>query len=438
MGPKPFCLLNNGKRQPKRVARADKSTVLARVSRRFDRVNLFGRLRPRTESSRGPVLGRRATEVDRGKWIVDRDRNTGENLEFSERCYDTVRRREGDPPCAGDCTPRLREGSKTFYVDVDYIFVSSDYIVMSPALSSLLSSRSRRFTVWAGAIALLIAVGHVIAFFVMPEAIWSGPVGLRKPIVFGVSSGITLWTVVWIVSHLRVQPRLHAIILYGMSIILLIEMAIIAGQRFRGVPSHFNLATNFDAALWSLMGAAITVFALLAFLLAALAWQTSSAPPALRAAFRGSLLIFAAAQISGQFLAVHGSNAVLIDGQFIAGNLATAATYGAAGNLKLPHALALHAIQAIPLLAVLLSRLAIPATFASSAIWTSVLGFAGLVSLMQYQALLGRSPADLAAPATLILGTALTLFLLPWGLAICALARAGVRRPCAPSGRQHA
>ncbi len=312
------------------------------------------------------------------------------------------------------------------------------YIVMKLLSSRRSSSPASRVAVWAGAFALLAGVAHGLAYLVDPNALWSGPMGLRKPAVFGVSIGLTLWSVAWIAAHLRLSSRLHAVILHGMSATLLIELAIIAGQRLRGVPSHFNLATPFDAALWTLMGMAIVVFALLAFLLAALAWRTSSAPPAILAGIRGGLLIFAAAQISGQILAIHGTNAVLVGGRFVAENLATAATLGAAGNLKLPHALALHAIQIIPLLAVLIPRFAIAASVCRMWIWTSALGFAGVVVTMQTQAMLGRAPTDLSMPVAMMLGIALALFILPWCFALGAVVRQAACRSRNAHDSQHA
>jgi hypothetical protein len=282
-----------------------------------------------------------------------------------------------------------------------------------PHFSTPLWNTSRHIAVWGGGVAFLAGLAHLL-MLPLSEAPWTGPVGLRKPAVFGISIGLTLWSLAWLVGFLRPRPRLHGVSLAVMTATLLIELAIIAGQRASGVPSHFNLGTPFDATLWTIMGAAIAVIAIFASIFAVLAWERLPGTAAWAAAVRSSLLIFALAQLSGQVLAVHGTGAVFVDGRFVAENLSTASTFGAAGNLKLPHALALHAIQVVPLLAFALARFSMAGASAALWVWTSALGYLGVAGVAQWQAFAGRAPADLTMPSAIILGVSLAAFLLPW------------------------
>ncbi len=273
------------------------------------------------------------------------------------------------------------------------------------------SSHALKVAVGAGAFSLLVGVAHGLAYFIISDAVWSGPVGLRKPAVFGVSIAVTLWTLVWVAGVLRSPPRLMAWVLHLMSASLLIELVVIAGQRARGTASHFNLGTPFDAALWSLMGAAIGLFTVLAVIVAFESWRRPPEDAGTRAAVRAALLLFVLAQGSGQILAVHGTGAVLADGAFDPARLATASTWGTAGDLKLPHAIGLHLLQVLPLLAGALRPLAATAV---PWIWTGAAGGFGVFAVMQGQALLGRAPGDLSTVAAMLLGGSLAALVLPW------------------------
>lgn len=284
---------------------------------------------------------------------------------------------------------------------------------MRTTLLSLFPARPQRLAAWAGVAAFAGGLAHV-GLALLPDAAWSGPTGLRKPAVFGLSIGVTLWSLAWLTGRLNLRPWLQRLALGAMSATLLLELLVIALQRARGVPSHFNLGTPLDAALWTLMGASIAVFAFLAFVLAVLAWKHLPVPPALAAALRASLLIFALSQLSGQFLAVHGTGTVFVEGRYRAENLAHASTFGAAGNLKLPHALSLHAIQILPLLGFLLTRVGAAGRRGATWVWTSAAGFFGVFALAQSQALAGRAPADLDTGTALLLAVSLTAFLVPW------------------------
>lgn len=288
-------------------------------------------------------------------------------------------------------------------------------------MKTVLSPRSgrplaERLAFVSGGVALLACAAHLLAFALVDDAVWAGPIGFRKPAMFGFSVGVTLLSLAWLVRAFPPR-RLQAALLGVMSGALLLEVVIIALQRFRGVPSHFNMATLLDGVLWSMMGFAITIFALLAIVQAVWSFGRLHAPPAMKTAIRAAMVLLVFSQVSGQLIVLNGTSVVMPGGEFVAANIAQAATFGAAGNLKLPHAIALHGLQVLPLLGLLVVRLRWTAGVAHFWIAFSGLGFLGLALTAQVQAYTGRAVLDFGPLVGVAFLLSLAAFGLPWLLA---------------------
>ncbi|RYE89910.1 MAG: hypothetical protein EOO75_11010, partial [Myxococcales bacterium] len=122
----------------------------------------------------------------------------------------------------------------------------------------LVTSRDREVRLLVGLALALVASGlvHVGVWAVDGGTSMAGPVSWRKPIVFGLSSGVTTLSVAWLVSLLRASPgRARWARLYAATMAL--EIALIDVQRWRGVGSHFNVATPLDGAVFAAMGVLI-------------------------------------------------------------------------------------------------------------------------------------------------------------------------------------
>ena len=68
---------------------------------------------------------------------------------------------------------------------------------------------------------------------------WEGPVSWRKPILFGISTGMTVLSIGWLVPKLR-PSKIDMFLSAGLGISLVVEVALITVQQWRGVASHFN------------------------------------------------------------------------------------------------------------------------------------------------------------------------------------------------------
>jgi phosphatidylglycerophosphate synthase len=62
---------------------------------------------------------------------------------------------------------------------------------------------------------------------------WSGPLSLRKPATFGLSFGLTLATLTWVLSLL---PRRRPVSLGLFGLACLVEVVVITVQAWRGLP----------------------------------------------------------------------------------------------------------------------------------------------------------------------------------------------------------
>ncbi len=273
---------------------------------------------------------------------------------------------------------------------------------------------SRRIAYYAGFAVMLTGLAHLLAVPFLENAIWSGPTGMRKPIVFGLSAGFTLVTMGWLLKFFPHKPRLHTTMMSAMAVALVLEIIIINAQRLRGLPSHFNVGTAIDSALWAIMGLSIFCFAIVATTQAVLSFGKLSASPAMKLAIRTSMVLFVFSQVSGQLIVLHGMNHVLQEGVFIMENVATSTTIGEAGNLKLPHAISLHAIQALPLLALMLLGIGLNKRQQELLVWTSATGFAGITLLTQFHAYTGRSAFDLDTGKAFIMVLSLIAFFTPF------------------------
>src|ERR1700682_3846819 len=84
-----------------------------------------------------------------------------------------------------------------------------------------------------------------------------------KPGKFAISIVIFVWTIAWFLRYLSHRPRAVRAIGWSISFCMLFEISLITMQAARGTTSHFNHATVFDGAVFTVMGAMILINTLL-------------------------------------------------------------------------------------------------------------------------------------------------------------------------------
>ena len=213
-----------------------------------------------------------------------------------------------------------------------------------------------------------------------------GPVTWRKPIEFGLSGAITTVSLAWVLGRL---PR-SSFWDWSSAIAVVAfvpETALIDLQQWRGVASHFNYDTAFDAGVFSAMGVCIGVVAIGIAVVAIRSFGRVEGPPATGLAIRAGMISLLLGQVLG---------GLILANQFATnGPLASASIVGAAGELKVPHALALHGLQALAILAIILERTHLAATSAVIAVASCAIGYGLVLGAATLQTYSGLGPLAL-------------------------------------------
>jgi hypothetical protein len=251
---------------------------------------------------------------------------------------------------------------------------------------------------------------HLGVFFVKGGP-WEGPISWRKPVAFGLSFGITTLTLAWLSLYMP-RRRLVALSVTVLALASVIEVALVALQRWRNVPSHFNFATPFDSAVFSVMGTPVGVIVLCIVFLTITAFRSLNADSSMSLAIRGSLVILLVSQGLGGAIIQNG---LAIDRPPTETNLAI---LGAAGVMKLPHAVTMHALQLLPALALLLSLTSYEESKRRRVVGIGLAGYLGIAGSTLLQTFSGLAPFDLTPGAALLLLGGAGLLL--WAFAVLA------------------
>jgi hypothetical protein len=222
-----------------------------------------------------------------------------------------------------------------------------------------------------------------------------GPVTWRKPIEFGISGAITTLSLAHVMGRLPRSPG------WDWSAAILIaffvpETGLIDMQQWRGVASHFNYDTDFDAAVFALMGIFIGVVALGIAILAVRSFGRVHGPPSTALAIRAGMIFLLLGQALGGLIVANGVGPD--------STVANASIIGAAGELKVPHALGLHGLQVLAVLALILERTSVSARSAATLVASCAVGYGLLLAAATLQTFAGLGPL---APTPLTLLAAL-------------------------------
>lgn len=234
---------------------------------------------------------------------------------------------------------------------------------------------------------LLSGLFHVAVWLSSGAPSLQGPVSWRKPIEFGLSGAITTLSLAWVLGRLPRSPVWDWTA--AIAIVFFVpETALIDLQQWRGVASHFNYDTAFDAAVFSAMGICIGVVAIGIAILAVRSFFRVSGPPSTTLAVRAGMVFLLLGQVLG---------GLILANQFSSnGPLANASIVGAAGELKVPHALALHGLQALAILALILERTPVARRAALIAVACCASGYGLLLAAATLQTYSGLGPLALS------------------------------------------
>jgi hypothetical protein len=272
----------------------------------------------------------------------------------------------------------------------------------------------QRFGYMCAALLVLSGLLH-IAVYLADGGPWQGPLSWRKPIVFGLSFGITLATFSWLMGFLRPRRSVGWILLGALGVASVGEVVLISMQKWRGVASHFNEQTGFDASVFSMMGLLVSVVGLMVAVMTVWSFFRIDAPASLAWAIRFGLLLLLASQAVGAQMIAEGGN-----------------TFGAAGALKVPHAVTLHAVQVLPALALVLLLSSLTERRRLRIVGIGAAGYGLLIASTMVQTYGGRGPLDFSLVTTALAACGVGLLIASAVLALRGLANRTTQRVSGP------
>jgi hypothetical protein len=215
---------------------------------------------------------------------------------------------------------------------------------------------------WLGLAQLATAAVHALLASVLGGPL-SGPVSIRKPILFAQSFGLVSLGFAFFWNDLALPKPAVAFLGWFSIVLSAIEVAFAVMQFWRGVPSHFNYTTLFDGLVAGSMTAGAVIFALFLAWVSALSWTRSlhDVPLERQSLVYGlrlslPLALFGLAAV-GLVMLLNGGEAwhglsfleSRVSGFRLGRYNGQPAGLVGGGSLMLAHALGTHAFQILPL-----------------------------------------------------------------------------------------
>ena len=228
-----------------------------------------------------------------------------------------------------------------------------------------------------------------------------------KPLKFSLSILLYSVTWAWLIAHLPRWRRTAHVAGTVIAVALIVEQALILGAAAAGTTSHFNVSTPLATGIWAAMAVSITVLYVCTFLTTIavffLRLPTASTTFAVRA---GAVIALVGMGLA--YLMTGPTPQQLDDFQGIAGAHTVGLPDGGpglpllgwstvGGDLRIPHFVGMHALQLLPLFAILLGwagrhwRALADDRVRLRLVIVAAVVYAGTVALVTGQALAGQS-----------------------------------------------
>ena len=230
---------------------------------------------------------------------------------------------------------------------------------------------------WIG-VAMLVALIVSVLLSIGDQRLILGINPWIKPMKFFTSITIFLWTVAWFMPETADKPKARAFVRWVIGPAMIIEMIGVVTQVVRGTTSHFNVATPFDAMIFSIMGTTILVNTIaMAVFLAIIRRDT----PLHRAGYiwgiRLGVLIFLLASAEGAMIVTNNAHTVgAADGGPGLPFVNWSTQYG---DLRVAHFFGMHAMQLLPLIGFVANSRNL--VIATSIVWVAAMGGLLLMAL---------------------------------------------------------
>ena len=223
------------------------------------------------------------------------------------------------------------------------------------------SSRLQQVMFVAGSALLVSMLVHGVALAVTRGPI-TGPVSFRKAMTFAETGWLMCWAVGWLLPLITFRGRealwvAGSVLLFGLG-----ETFVMSLQVWRGVPSHYNMTSTANAALFGAGGVMALIFVIGMIILLRASLRERNLAPSLLLSIRTGTVITLIGAITGWLMIANAGGVWQDIGRmgtpFQFDIHSTEPTVG--GDLVALHAIGVHGLSLVPLAAWLLtySRLA--------------------------------------------------------------------------------
>jgi hypothetical protein len=281
--------------------------------------------------------------------------------------------------------------------------------MLTPTTSRPLSPRAVVDELWrtdkpltaVGVLMSAVLIASLAGMLVDHRVVTGAPVWL-KPSKFAASTAIYALTLAWVFRYLADWRRVRAVVGWTTAIIFVLEVAIIDAQAWRGTTSHFNVSTPLNAVLFATMGIGIAVQTLASILVAAALWRQTFVDPVTGWALRAGMTITVIGAMTGglmtqpteaQLAQARATRHLTVSGAHTVGapdggpGIPGTGWSREHGDLRVPHFVGLHAIQALALAAVFVRRSSRSSVALMKAVSAS---YVALFAVLLWQALRGE------------------------------------------------
>ncbi len=259
----------------------------------------------------------------------------------------------------------------------------------------------------SAAVMAALAVVVAVLLVVDPRELTGMPLW-AKPLKFAISTAIYCFTLAWLISLLTTAKRIGWIAGTVAAAGIVLEMVIIVGFAAVADTSHFNVSTPLHTTLWAVMAAGITTVWVMTLVVGIALFRSRLGDRARSVAIRAGVVI-GLVGMALAFLMTGPTAQQLDDFQGIAGAHTVGLADGGpglpilgwsteSGDLRIPHFIGMHALQALPLVVIALELLArrwprLDAVRRLRLVWIATGAYAAVLALVTVQALAGESIA---------------------------------------------